>query len=705
MAAAASCIHCGLPVGRAGRRREVHGEDHWFCCYGCCLAFQLRHGVAEEPAAALWLVRLGIGALLAMNVMLFSWLAYAGAFSGEDGWLRTPVHWLTWALATPLLVLLGGPFFEAAWRALREGRLVTDTLVSIGVLAAYGYSVWQLLRGSDLVYFDTASMVLLLFTLGRTLEAQGRARAARSLAPMLAAERATACVLRDGVAAAVPVAAVQAGDLVRVLPGERVAVDGVVVEGRSDCDESVLTGQPAPQAKLPGDCVCAGSLNGAGLLLVRATAAGLGTRWVQIGRMVREALASKTLLGDRIDRIAAAFIPGVLLLALGTAWFWQGRGGLDAALLAGLAVLVVACPCSLGLAAPLASVLAIGQAAQRGILVRSGGALERLAGLRGIAFDKTGTLTADSFRCTGVHLAGANEAQALQRAHRLALGSDHPIARAILALDPASALAPATGLQAVPGGGLSGEVDGSFCALGSAAFLASFGWHCPPGLAGGAEDGQTVAFLGWDGQLRARLDFVAAPVAGAAEVIAELHGRGLRTLLLSGDGPVAVERLASRLGIPCWRARLGPEDKAAFLHEWSARHGPVAMVGDGLNDGPVLACAAVGIAVGGATDLARESADVVLPRLGLEGLPWLLREAGRLRRSVRANLLWAFGYNAVALALAASGLLRPVLAAALMAGSSLLVVMRSWLAQRRAEAADAAPDPPAAAAAQVPSAG
>lgn len=170
MAAAASCIHCGLPVGRAGRRREVHGEDHWFCCYGCCLAFQLRHGVAEEPAAALWLVRLGIGALLAMNVMLFSWLAYAGAFSGEDGWLRTPVHWLTWALATPLLVLLGGPFFEAAWRALREGRLVTDTLVSIGVLAAYGYSVWQLLRGSDLVYFDTASMVLLLFTLGRTLE-------------------------------------------------------------------------------------------------------------------------------------------------------------------------------------------------------------------------------------------------------------------------------------------------------------------------------------------------------------------------------------------------------------------------------------------------------------------------------------------------------------------------------------------------------
>ena len=294
MAAQASCSHCALPVGRIGRRQQVHGEAHSFCCYGCCLAFQFNHGASEEPEAAAWLVRLGVGAFLAMNIMLFSLLLYANAFDAADAWLLQPVHWLLWALTTPLLVLIGGPFFGSAWRALREGRLVTDTLVTIGVLAAYGYSTWQLLRGSSLVYFDTATMVLMLFTLGRYVEAQGRARAARSLAPMLAAERALARVVREGIESQRPLAEVQPGDLVRVLPGERVAVDGVVVEGHSECDEAVITGQPEPRPKGPGAGVVAGSLNGSGLLLLRASAAGLQSRWVQIGRMVREALASES---------------------------------------------------------------------------------------------------------------------------------------------------------------------------------------------------------------------------------------------------------------------------------------------------------------------------------------------------------------------------------------------------------------------------
>ncbi len=712
---AASCSHCGLPVGRIGRRQEVRGEDHWFCCYGCCLAFQFHHGASEEPEAAAWLVRLGVGAFLAMNIMLFSLLLYADAFSGADAWLREPVHWLLWALTTPLLVLLGGPFFDAAWRALRDGRLVTDTLVAIGVLAAYGYSVWQLSGGSSLVYFDTATMVLMLFTLGRYVEAQGRARAARSLAPMLAAERAQVRVVRDGVEALRSIGDVLAGDLVRVLPGERVAVDAVVVEGRSECDESVLTGQPDARAKAPGADVFAGSLNGNGLLLVRATAPGLQTRWVQIGRMVREALASKTLVGESVDRVAAVFIPGVLLLALATAWFWYGRDGADGALLAGLAVLVVACPCSLGLAAPLASALAIGQAAQRGILIRSGGVLERLARLRGIAFDKTGTLTHDELRFAGLQLDGASQAEVLRRARMLAAGSDHPIARAVLAMADGAALAPAAevaagaaltnaaetangaartsaaDVQARAGAGISGCIDGELCAIGSAEFMSSFGWRVAPALEASADDGCTSTFVGWGGAARARLSFVAVPVVEAAEVIATLHRRGLDTLLLSGDGAGAVERLAIRLGIPSWHARLLPDDKVTLLRKWSAGRGPIAMVGDGLNDGPVLAAAAVGIAVGGATDLARESADVVLPRGGLASVLWLLREADRVRRSVRANLRWAFGYNAVALVLAAGGLLQPVLAAALMAGSSLLVVARSWHAHRRANAAEERP--------------
>ena len=685
----AICSHCALPVGRIGRHHQVRGEYHWFCCYGCCLAFEFHHGGGEEPEAAVWLVRLGVGAFLAMNIMLFSLLLYADAFSGADAWVRAPVQWLLWALTTPLLVLIGGPFFAAAWRALREGRLVTDSLVAIGVLAAYGYSVWQLLRGSSLVYFDTATMVLMLFTLGRYIEAQGRARAARSLAPMLAAERAQVRVVRDDREAPCAIGAVLTGDLVRVMPGERVAVDGVVIEGHSECDESVLTGQPQPRPKTPGDSVVAGSLNGNGLLLVRATAPGLQTRWVQIGRMVRDALASKTLTGESIDRVAAVFIPGVLLLALITAWYRYAQGGAEGALLAGLAVLVVACPCSLGLAAPLASALAIGQAAQRGILIRSGAVLERLARLRGVAFDKTGTLTHDELRFVGLRLdGGASESEVLRRARMLALGSDHPIARAILAIAATPVPISAVDVQARAGAGLTGCVDGERCAIGSDAFMASFGWRIAPGLQAGSDDGCTSAFVGWGGAARARLSFVATPVDEAAAVIGALQRRGLATLLLSGDAAGAVERLALRLSIPRWHASLLPDDKVRVLRDWSTAHGPVAMVGDGLNDGPVLATAAVGIAVGGATDLARESADVVLPRGGLAGLPWLLQEADRVRRSVRANLLWAFGYNAVALTLAAAGALQPVLAAALMAGSSLLVVARSWHAQRRADAAD-----------------
>ena len=434
-----SCSHCQLPIGRLGQQRELRGETHWFCCYGCCLAYQVQHGDREEPQAAAALIRLGVGGFLAMNVMLFALLSYAGAFTGEDAWLQQPVHWLSWALATPLVVLLGRPFAEGAWQALLRGRLSTDALVCIGVLGAYGYSAAQVLRGSELVYFDTAGMVLLLFTLGRYLEAHARVRASRSLAPMLAAERAEARVLEGGVESLRPVAEVRTGEFVRILPGERIAIDGVVAEGRSHCDEAILTGQAEPQAKAPGALVHAGSLNGNGLLLVRATAPGSHTRWIEISRQVREALASKSMAGETVDRVAAVFIPAVLLLAAATAWFWIARGQAPNAWLAGLAVLVVACPCSLGLAAPLAHTLAIGQAAQRGLLIRGGGVLEKLARLNAVAFDKTGTLTQGSLQAVSLQADGAPQDEVLRLAAALARGSDHPVARAVAGLLPMNA--------------------------------------------------------------------------------------------------------------------------------------------------------------------------------------------------------------------------------------------------------------------------
>ena len=689
MNAQETCSHCDLPVGRLGLRREVRGEARSFCCYGCCLAFQVHHGEHEEPEAVAFLIRLGVGAFLAMFIMLFSLLRYSGDIGGSDAWLGWLVDGLLWVLATPLLAILGQPFFAGAWTAARAGRLNADALVSIGACAAYGYSAWQVVRGSGAVYFDTAAMVLMLFTLGRYLEAQARVRAARSLAPMLAAGRATVRVLEAGRESLRPAAAVHAGDVVRVLPGEQVGVDGVVVEGCSACEESLLTGQLQPRPKAAGDAVHAGSLNGHGQLVVRASVAGTATQWAHIGRLVREALARKSMLGETIDRVAAVFIPLVLLLAVATAWYWGARAGLDAALLAGLSVLVVACPCSLGLAAPLAIVLGIGQAAQRGVLIRGGAVLEKLAQVRAVAFDKTGTLTGGAPRLVALAVESVSARQVLRRVRALAATSDHPLARAILARAGrhAARIVAARRARAHPGAGVSGEIDGVCCAMGSHAFMAALGWPVPAALAAAQRPaGSTRVFIGWDARVHAVAAFTEAPLPEAAAVVAALRRRGLPAMLLSGDDEAAVARFGAALGIAEWRGALLPEDKVSVLREWARRKGTIAMVGDGLNDGPVLAAAGVGIAVGGASDLARESADVILPCDGLASLPWTIALAHAVRRSVRANLLWAFGYNGVALALAAAGQLQPALAAALMAGSSLLVVARSLRAQRRGAA-------------------
>jgi Cu2+-exporting ATPase len=677
-----ACAHCFLPVGRLGQRRSVNGDERLFCCYGCCIAYQVRHGVSEEHEAAWLLVRLGVGAFLAMNIMLFSLLLYSGSLGASDGNFRQGVHVVLALLATPVVAILGEPFLRGAWQAARAGRASADTLVSLGALGAYGYSLHAVASDAEAVYFDTVTMVLVLFTLGRYLEALGRARALRSLAPLLAAEEASATVVEVGSEALRAVRAIEPGTLVRVRPGERVPVDGIVVEGETDCDESVLSGQGERQPKAPGAAVFAGSLNGTGPLLLRATAAGTQSRWARHARFVREALGRRSLASALADRAAAVFVPAVLLLATATVAYWSRQLPFAEAAMIGLAVLVVACPCALGLAAPLATALGLGGAVERGILLRGGGVLERLARVRGIAFDKTGTLTEGAPRLVACRPADAAEAEVLRRAAGLAQGSEHPLARAALAAARARGLVPlpACRLRAQPGEGIAGEQAGGTVAMGSAAFLARLGWQIPEPLRADEADSRSAVFVGWDGAARGLLLFEDPPLAAAAEVVAALRRRGIASALVSGDRPAAVARLADAAGIATWRGGLAPLDKVAFLEAWSRTQGLAAMVGDGLNDGPVLAAASVGIAVGGATDLARETADVRLPEGRLDALPWLIDHARRVRRRIFANVLWAFGYNAIALTLAASGLLQPVLAAGLMAGSSLVVVANSLLA-------------------------
>jgi Cu2+-exporting ATPase len=689
----ALCRHCLLPVGRRGFMRTVNGEGCQFCCYGCCIAYQVKSGSGDASEAAWFLVRLGAGSFLSMNIMLFSLLVYSGAFTGADRRVLPTIHLLLWGLATPAVLILGEPFLRETWSQARRGRLSSSALIVIGSLAAYTYSTLAVFQRGGHLFFDTASMVLMLFTLGRYLEAAGRARASRDLAPLLAAESELATVLEAGQEQRRPVREVRAGMLIRVKPGERIPIDGLIVEGRSHSDDSVITGESRQIAKAVGDAVLAGSINLDGPLLIRSSGCGGESRWAQICRSVREALRESSRTQRIADRLVGAFVPIVLALAALTFIYWAQRLPLDQALLTALSVLVVACPCAVGLAAPMAHSLGIGQLARHGCLVRNPGALEALAGARLIAFDKTGTLTLGRPQLVDIASDGVLEDEVVARLAALERHSEHGLARAIALAARARGIDPiaAEDVQILPGRGLSGLVHGEAVAAGSAALMRELGWALPPALLQRAEvmaaSGHSVVFVGWRqnalaGRARAVLSFDDTPLPEARATVDALRGLGLHVMLLSGDHAGAAARVASTVGTDDWLAGLLPEAKRDALDQYRGLHGAVAMVGDGLNDGPGLAWADVGIAVGSATDLARETADLVLPADGLWLLPWLVGRARAVRSTILANLAWAFGYNLVALTCAVLGLLQPILAAAVMAGSSLLVVLNSLRLER-----------------------
>jgi P-type Cu2+ transporter len=682
------CRHCLLPVGPRALQHTVNGENCAFCCYGCWIAFQVKNGKTEEWEAAWLLIRLGIGGFLSMNIMLFSLLIYSGAFTGADERVLPTIDILLLILATPAVVILGGPFLRETLLEAARGRLTASALIVLGVGAAYLYSAVAVAERNAQVYFDTATMVLMLFTLGRYLEAAGRSSAARDLEPLLAVEREKVVVVQDGSETSRFVREVEAGMLVRVRPGERIAVDGVVVEGASHADEAVITGESRPAEKGLGSAVVAGSINLEGSLLIRSSGNGTATRWAEICRSVRDALTRRSPIQRLADRAVLVAVPGVLAFGILTVIYWAQFLPLDRAMLMGVSVLVVACPCAVGLAAPLATSLGIGRLARRGCLVRDGAALEVLARVRLLAFDKTGTLTLGKARVVSIETDGIASDEALALAAGLERHSEHGLGRAVLsaAAERGLDLLLARDVRAVPGRGVVGVIEGETAAAGNLALMRELRFPVGASLAECARraeaSGHSVIYVGWGGQTRTVLSLDDTPVPDALTTIEALRACGLHMTVLTGDLPPAARRVATALGIEDVRAGLTPEDKRAILgrHRWSYK--AVAMVGDGLNDGPVLAEADVGIAVGTATDLARETAMVVLPDGGLWLLPWIIRVARAVSSTVHTNLLWAFGYNLIALTLAALGLLQPIIAAAIMAGSSLLVVLNSLRLER-----------------------
>ncbi|GIV95966.1 MAG: carbonate dehydratase [Herpetosiphonaceae bacterium] len=622
--------------------------------------------------------RLLISGVFVMHDMVVGLMIYArdwlGWSSPDSAWLVTIFYVMMLLGAIPVLVLLGLPVIRAGMASLLRGRPTIHTLIAIGALAAIVLSTRNVLLNAGGVYFDTASMLLFLVSIGRWLEMQAQKAGAGALEELWRKiPREAIWLSAEGERRVVP-EDLPKGARVRVEPGQHFPVDGVVVLGIGDVDESLLTGEPAPVLRQPGDRVMAGTSAVDSAFEVVTLATGSQTQAGKIGRLLHEALWRRAPLERLADRLAALMIPAAVMLALATFAFWTMRSGAEVGLLNALAVLLIACPCALGIATPLSFWLALGRAAQAGVLLRGTAALEALAQVRTIFFDKTGTLTRQPPHVLATVTKGITADDFLRTVAAVESGSTHPLAQAVLDAVGNMRLPAATNARAWPGLGVSAEIDHALVWVGSRRFMEQQGLELPPDLAEAAarwqENGASLLFAGWDGCVFGLVAVGESARPEAAAVVQQLRDLGLDVAILTGDDQAAGMRWQKRLSIPVY-ADLRPKDKLDLVQSSA---GPVAMVGDGINDGPALAQAQVGIAMGHGIDVARSAADMILLRDDLRVVPWLVVLSRRALLRVRQNLVWAFVYNLVGLALAMAGLLQPALAALAMIASSAFVI-------------------------------
>ncbi|KOG42149.1 heavy metal translocating P-type ATPase [Streptomyces decoyicus] len=626
-------------------------------------------------------------------------------------------QWLSLTLAAPVVAYGAWPFHQAAWTNLRHGSATMDTLVSMGTLAALGWSVWALFfgtagmpgmthpfeltiartDGSGSIYLEAAAGVTTFILAGRYFEARAKRKAGAALRALLELGAKDVAVLRDGREVRIPTADLRVGDRFTVRPGEKIATDGTVVEGSSAVDASMLTGESVPVEVSPGDTVTGATVNAGGRLVVEATRIGADTQLARMARLVEDAQNGKAAAQRLADRISAVFVPVVIALALGTLGYWLATGaGAVTAFTAAVAVLIIACPCALGLATPTALMVGTGRGAQLGILLKGPEVLESTRRVDTVVLDKTGTVTTGVMTLTGVHLAeGATEPEVLRLAGALEHASEHPIARAIVTGaeqrtaegDAAAGALPAPeDFTNVPGLGVRGVVEGHAVLVGREQLLHQWSQFLTPELAAAkaaAEaEGRTAVTVGWDGAARAVLVVSDAVKPTSAEAVRRLRDLGLTPVLLTGDNEAVAAAVAAEVGIDEVIAEVLPEDKVAVVERLQSEGRSVAMVGDGVNDAAALARADLGLAMGTGTDAAIEAGDLTLVRGDLRAAADAIRLARATLGTIRTNLFWAFGYNVAALPLAAAGLLNPMIAGAAMAFSSVFVVGNSLRLRR-----------------------
>ncbi|MET0145484.1 MAG: heavy metal translocating P-type ATPase [Ilumatobacteraceae bacterium] len=619
-------------------------------------------------------------------------------------------QWLTFTLATPVVLWAAYPFHRAAWKNLRHGAATMDTLISIGTLAAFSWSVYALFwgeagipgmkmgftltlergAGQSELYFEVACVVVMFILAGRYFEARAKRTSGAALRALLNLGAKDVAVLRDGNEVRIPIGDLVVGDLFVVRPGEKVATDGVVEDGTSAIDASLLTGESVPVEVGPGDPVTGATVNAGGRLVVRATRVGADTALAQIARLVTDAQNGKAPVQRLADQISAVFVPVVIGLALGTVGFWVGTGEtLATAFTAGVAVLIIACPCALGLATPTALLVGTGRGAQLGILIKGPQILESTRQVDTVVLDKTGTVTTGRMSLVDViPVAGVDADDVLRLAGALEDASEHPIAKAIAAAarDQVGDLPTIEGFTNLEGLGVQAVVDGHGVIAGRERLLADWAMPLTAELAAAkaaAENvGQTPVFVGWDGAIRAVIVVADTVKPTSAAAIRELKGLGLTPVLLTGDNERAARHVAAQVGIDPVIAEVLPNDKVDVVRRLQADGRVVAMVGDGVNDAAALAQADLGIAMGTGTDVAIEASDLTLVRGDLRVAGDAIRLSRRTLRTIKTNLFWAFGYNVAALPLAAAGLLNPLIAGASMGLSSVFVVSNSLRLRR-----------------------
>ncbi len=600
--------------------------------------------------------------------------------------------WLQWLLATPVQFWLGARFYRAGWKAVKAGTGNMDLLVALGTSAGYGLSVYEwLARGGTHLYFEASAVVITLVLLGKWLEQRAKRQTTAAIRALNALRPDTARVVRENVETEVAIDTIRVDDVVVIRPGERIPVDGTIIEGKSHVDESLLTGEPLPVPKIVGDAVTGGAINADGVLRVRTTAIGTETTLARIVRLVESAQAKKAPIQRLVDRVSAVFVPIVIGFAAITVMGWGlGTGAWDVAILNAVAVLVIACPCALGLATPTAIMAGTGVAARHGILIKDAEALEIAHAVTAVALDKTGTLTQGKPALVAIEPASGTANDLLAIAAGIQSGSEHPLAKAVLERAQSNGIAPRTArdVHALPGRGIAGRVDDGEIQIGSSRMMAELGVNMSALDTRAREEqskGRTVSWIaraGTSPQLLGMLAFGDTVKTTAQRAIARLRSDHVRTIMITGDNRGSAEAVARELGVDEVKAEVLPGDKAEAVVQLKATGHKVAMVGDGVNDAPALAAADVGIAMGSGTDVAMHTAGITLMRAD----PLLVADAidvsRRTYRKIRQNLFWAFFYNVVGIPLAAFGFLNPVVAGAAMAFSSVSVVTNALLLRR-----------------------